>query len=70
MVYYNTKGFSIHDILHAMLEEEETFVSNKTWYIYRLLRKYRTAWEHHTYRPTDLRRVYHKAALTVDWLVG
>ena len=34
-----TKGFSIRDILHAMLEEEEIFVdvSNKTWYIYRLL---------------------------------
>ena len=43
MVYYNTKGFSIRDILHAMLEEEEIFVSNKTWYIYHLLRKYCTA---------------------------
>ena len=34
-----TKGFSIRDILHAMLEEEEIFVdvSDKTWYIYRLL---------------------------------
>ena len=66
-----TKGFSIRDILHAMLEEEEiSFVSNKTWYIYRLLRKYCTAWEHHIYRPTDLRRVYRKTAITVDWLVG
>ena len=37
-----TKGFSIRDILHAMLEEE-IFVSNKTWYIYCLLRKYCTA---------------------------
>ena len=48
-----------------MLEEEEIFVSKKTWY-----RKYCTALEHHTYRPTDLPRAYRKTALTVDWLVG
>ena len=63
-----TKGFSIRDIPHATLEEEEIFVSKKTWY--RLLRKYCTAWEDHTYRPTGLRRAYRKTALTVDWLVG
>ena len=63
-----TKGFSIRDIPHATLEEEEIFVSKKTWY--RLLRKYCTAWEDRTYRPTGLRRAYRKTALTVDWLVG
>ena len=36
-----TKGFSIHDTLHATLEEEEIFVSKKTWYC--LLRKYCTS---------------------------
>ena len=53
--------------MHARLEEEEVFVSKKT--LYRLLRKYR---EHHIYydRPTDLQRVDHKTALTVDWSVG
>ena len=36
-----TKGFSIRDIPHTTLEEEEIFISKKTWY--RLLRKYCTA---------------------------
>ena len=36
-----TKGFSIRDIPHTTLEEEEIFVGKKTWY--RLLRKYYTA---------------------------
>ena len=36
MVYYNTKGFSIRDILHAMLakEGEISTVSNKTSVVY------------------------------------
>ena len=64
------KGFSTRDISHAMLEEEEIFVSKKTWYCLLLLRKYCTAREHHTYRPTDLQRAYRKTALTIDWLIG
>ena len=64
-----TKGFSIRDIPQATytLEEEEIFVSKKTWYC--LVRKYCTAWEHHTYSPTDLRRVYRKTVLNLDRFV-
>ena len=62
-----TKGFSIRDIPHATLEEEEIFVSKKTWY--RLLRKT----VQHTYRPTDLQRAYRNNSAyrrLVSWLAA